>query len=81
MGKDVGLHRQLGGWLRSSHSFKECVIAHQSSGPAPKMVGTYKHATEATDRNNTVLMVGERSHRIEALLEGGVDCWEVKMPE
>jgi hypothetical protein len=49
VGKDVGLLRQLGGWLRSSHSFKECVIAHQSSGPAPKMVGTYKHATEATD--------------------------------
>ena len=49
MGKDVGLQRQLGGWLRSSHSFKECVIAHQSSGPAPKMVGTDKHATEATD--------------------------------
>ena len=26
--KDVELHRQLGCWLRSSHSFKECVIAH-----------------------------------------------------
>ena len=38
--KDVNLPRQLGGWLRSSHSFKECVIAHQSSGFAPKMVGT-----------------------------------------
>jgi len=26
--KDVELQRQLGCWLRSSHSFKECVIAH-----------------------------------------------------
>jgi hypothetical protein len=26
--KDVETLRQLGGWLRSSHSFKECVIAH-----------------------------------------------------
>ena len=80
MGKDVGLHRQLGGWLRSSHSFKECVIAHQSSGPAPKMVGTCKHATEATD-GNYVFMVGERSLCSEALLGGGVERREVKMPE
>jgi hypothetical protein len=76
----VGLHRQLGGWLRSSHSFKECVIAHQSSGPAPKMVGTCKHATEATD-GNYVFMVGERSQGGEVILEGVVERWEVKMPE
>ena len=25
---EVGLHRQLGCWLGSSHSFKECVTAH-----------------------------------------------------
>ena len=31
------MHRQPGCWLRSSHSFKECVIAHWSSGHAPKM--------------------------------------------
>jgi hypothetical protein len=37
--KDVGLHRQPGCWLRSSHSFKECVIAHWSSDPAPKISG------------------------------------------
>ena len=28
MEEDVELHKQLGCWLRSSHSFKECVIAH-----------------------------------------------------
>ncbi len=38
--KDVDVLRQLGGWLRGSHSFKECVTAHQSSVAAPKMVGT-----------------------------------------
>ena len=31
------MHRQPGCWLRSSHTFKECVIAHWSSGHAPKM--------------------------------------------
>ena len=31
---EVGPHRQLGCWLGSSHSFEECVTAHQSSGPA-----------------------------------------------
>jgi cytochrome c2 len=40
--------RQLGGWLRGSHSFKECVTAHQSSAAAPKMVGT-KLSTEAAE--------------------------------
>ena len=40
MVKDVETLRQLGGWLRSSHSLKECVIAHQSSGFAPIMTGT-----------------------------------------
>lgn len=37
--KDVGLLRQPGCWLRSSHSFKECVTAHWSSDPAPKILG------------------------------------------
>jgi hypothetical protein len=46
--KDVDVHRQLGGWLRSSHSLKECVIAHQSSVSAPIMVGT-KLDAEAAD--------------------------------
>ena len=39
--------RQLGGWLRGSHSFKECVTAHQSSVAAPKMVGTKLFAEAA----------------------------------
>ena len=38
--------KQPGCWLRSSHSFKECVTAHWSSDFAPKMIGT-KHTAEA----------------------------------
>ena len=75
--------RQLGGWLRSSHSFKECVIAHQSSGFAPKMVGT-KLVTEATDSamdSSIRGMVGERPHCLEAVPQGAVERWGVKMPE
>ena len=81
--KDVNPPRQLGGWLRSSHSFKECVIAHQSSGFAPKMVGTDKSAAEATDGGFLWgrLMVGERREGEEASLEGGVEASRVQMPE
>jgi hypothetical protein len=81
--KDVSSLRQLGGWLRSSHSFKECVIAHQSSGLAPKMVGT-KLATEATDSvedSSDHGMVGERREGIEGILRGVLERSRVKMPE
>ena len=44
--KDVRPPRQPGCWLRSSHPFKECVIAHWSSGHAPTIHGA-KHGTEA----------------------------------
>ena len=33
------LRKQPGCWLRSSHSFKECVIAHWSSEVARKITG------------------------------------------
>ena len=68
MRKDVGVHRQLGGWLRSSHSFKECVIAHQSSVPAPKMVGTQaSRRSYGVGRDfGHVRLVGERCVRSEA---------------
>ena len=39
MGNDVNLRKQPGCWLRSSHSFKECVIAHWSSEVARKITG------------------------------------------
>ena len=63
--------RQLGGWLRSSHSFKECVTAHQSSVAAPRMVGTMKPSAEARAwiavRRGPG--VGERSRSCEARAE------------
>ena len=40
--------RQPGCWLRSSHSFKECVIAHWSSDAALTIIGT-KHFAEIMD--------------------------------
>ena len=39
MENDVILRKQPGCWLRSSHSFKECVIAHWSSEFARKITG------------------------------------------
>ena len=39
MVNDVSLHKQPGRWLRSSHAFKECVIAHWSSDGARKIIG------------------------------------------
>ena len=46
--KDVDLQKQPGCWLRSSHSFKECVTAHWSSESAPKIYGA-KRTTEAAE--------------------------------
>ena len=46
------LLRQPGCWLRSSHTFKECVIAHWSSDSAPKITGA-KLYTEAVGCINT----------------------------
>ena len=57
----MDLLRQPGCWLRSSHSFKECVIAHWSSESAPKITGA-KQYTEATElRLVGELPVGSRS--------------------
>ena len=64
--KDVKLRRQLGCWLRSSHSFKECVTAHQSSGLAPIISGT-KPGTEAMDAAPRGRVVGERSILVEGI--------------
>ncbi len=69
---DVGVHRQLGGWLRSSHTLKECVIAHQSSAPARIMVGTQvrrrSHGFETSFQ-----AVGERSQGMEAVWQWTVE--------
>ena len=48
MENDVILRKQPGCWLRSSHTFKECVIAHWSSEVARKITGA-KLYTEIAD--------------------------------
>ena len=47
------LRKQPGCWLRSSHSFKECVIAHWSSEVARKITGA-KLYTEIADLHENV---------------------------
>ena len=71
------LHRQPGCWLRSSHTFKECVIAHWSSDCAPKMSGA-KRDTEASGCRDAA--VEERSVLAEAVPEGAVDDTVERMP-
>ena len=48
--KDVRPPRQPGGWLRSSHPFKECVTAHWPSGHAPTIHGAKRRAEAAGSR-------------------------------
>jgi hypothetical protein len=48
------------------------------------MVGTLKSVTEATDdslSSGRAIMVGERPHSREGILEGVLERWGVKMPE
>ena len=72
------MHRQPGCWLRSSHSFKECVIAHWSSGHAPKMY----RGSNVTPKHRIRLkrVVEEHSVRAEARPRGLVDFAEERMP-
>ena len=54
---EVRPHRQLGCWLGSSHSFKECVTAHWSRGRAWIIIG-HKLFTESVRSKRSV---GEHS--------------------
>ncbi len=75
------LQRQPGCWLRSSHSFKECVIAHWSSDCAPTILGT-KHFTEAAGFNDSLLIngaVGEHSTGSEGVPRGMLELVEEHM--
>ena len=60
MENDVILRKQPGCWLRSSHSFKECVIAHWSSEVARKITGA-KLFTEIADSYRNIRVVEEHS--------------------
>ena len=63
MVKDVRSRIQPGGWLRSSHSFKECVTAHWSMWSCAENITGLKALTE--DVNGTpfrwCVVVEERS--------------------
>ena len=79
MVKDVSLQKQPGCWLRSSHTFKECVIAHWSSDDAPKITGA-KTCHRSLGIHESVL-VEEQCMKAEAVSKGTVDSTEVRMPE
>ena len=57
---EVGPQRQLGCWLGSSHSFEECVTAHQSSGPAWIILG---HKPGAEDVESALRRIGRGAFR------------------
>ena len=58
--------------------FKECVIAHWSRDPAPKIPGA-KVRNRSCGCIRKVYGVGERSHRVEVELEGSVGSENVGM--
>ena len=64
MVNDVILRKQPGCWLRSSHSLKECVIAHWSSEVARKIIGA-KLSTEIADLYSNIQVVEEHSMRMK----------------
>ena len=68
MGNDVILRKQPGCWLRSSHSFKECVIAHWSSEVARKITGA-KLSTEIADSRVLNNAYNENDEQRSALLK------------
>ena len=53
----MNLRKQPGCWLRSSHSFKECVTAHWSSEFARKITGAklYTEIADSSVSNNAYL--------------------------
>ncbi len=70
--------RQPGCWLRSSHSFKECVIAHWSSDAAPIICGT-KHFAEIMDFRTCPEVVGEHSMGAEGVMRVMLERMEEHM--
>ena len=55
--------KQLGCWLRSSHTFKECVIAHWSSEFARKITGA-KLYTEIADTVHLTMYIEKARKKI-----------------
>ena len=78
MVKDVSIQKQPGCWLRSSHSFKECVIAHWSREGAPKITGA-KTCHRSLGIHESV-SVEEQCMKAEAVSKGAVDDIQERMP-
>ena len=78
MVKDVLSLKQPGRWLRSSHSLKECVIAHWSSEDAPKITGA-KTVHRSLGIHECV-SVEEQCVLAEAVPKGAVDDTQERMP-
>jgi hypothetical protein len=79
----VELRRQPGCWLRSSHTFKECVIAHWSSDSAPKIQRGSSLLPKLRILRFNLLdfgVVGERFTSAEAVSQEAVEFVKVRMP-
>ena len=72
------LHRQPGCWLRSSHSFKECVIAHWSSSGAPKIIGA--KTVHRSLGIGECQLVEEQCVEAEVIVEAVMDDTQERMP-
>ena len=75
---EVTMHRQLGCWLGSSHSFKECVTAHRSSGRAWIIIG-HKPGAEDVEPRSDARLVGEHSSPAEGAPRGALEGLEKQM--
>ena len=72
------MRKQPGCWLRSSHTFKECVIAHWSSADAPKINGAKTcHRSYGFAARQ---VVEEQCVQAEAVPSGAVDSTQERMP-
>jgi len=60
---DVELRRQPGCWLRSSHSLKECVIAHWSSDSNGSACGLHTSENAGMSSANYVRIIMAESLR------------------
>ena len=72
MGNDVILRKQPGCWLRSSHTLKECVIAHWSSEVARKITGAklYTEIADSSVSNNASLKLGQGFAQYKQVVQG-----------
>ena len=69
------LRKQPGCWLRSSHSFKECVIAHWSSEVARKITGA-KLYTEIANLYEEYQEISKENEEIGKMIYSAIQKWK-----